>query len=149
RIQGIDLEGKAAGKADFLEHWRNCLRVARATGAPGIVVDLEFYNFYGEYDIGVLSHQLNMKPSESVGSLKQLGLEMAKTVAAEYPAAKLWFLFTDLGNPSWKVVEGQPHFASPAYIVLGLLEGLVAGSVPSRVISGGEVGLGYCHDSIA
>jgi len=148
-IQGADLEGHTDARRDFLDYWRNSLRAARNTETPGVVVDLEFYNFYAEYDLGILARQINKKPGEAVDSLKQLGRRMAEIVAEEYPTARIWFLFTDLGNPTWKMVDGQPFYASPAYVVMGLLEGIVEKGSRATVVSGGEVGLGYCHTSLA
>ena len=46
RFQGLDLDDKAGAQNDFLESWRNALRLAKETRVPGIVCDLEFYNNY-------------------------------------------------------------------------------------------------------
>ena len=46
RFQGLDLEGKTGAQNDFLENWRDALRLAKETRVPGIVCDLEFYNNY-------------------------------------------------------------------------------------------------------
>jgi hypothetical protein len=149
KIRGADLEGQTEARKDFLEYWRNSLRAARNTQSPGIVVDLEFYNFYPAYDLGVLAREMGKKPDDAVTLLKQLGHRMAEIVADEYPTAKIWFLFTDLGNPAWKLVDGRPFYASPAYVVLGLLDGIEEKGTPATIVSGGEVGLGYCHSSLA
>jgi hypothetical protein len=55
RFQGLDLDGKAGAQNDFLENWRNALRLAKQTGVPGIVCDLEFYNNYKAYDLAELA----------------------------------------------------------------------------------------------
>src|SRR5229473_2736277 len=64
RFRGLDLEGKAGAQNDFLENWRNALRLARETGVPGIVCDLEFYNNYKAYDIAELARMTSKPPQE-------------------------------------------------------------------------------------
>ena len=60
RFQGLDLDGKAGAQNDFLENWRNALRLARETRVPGIVCDLEFYNNYKAYDLAELARMTSM-----------------------------------------------------------------------------------------
>jgi hypothetical protein len=148
RFQGLDLDGKAGARNDFLENWRNALRLAKETGVPGIVCDLEFYNNYKAYDLAELSRMSSMPQEDLLIALRQLGAQMADIGATEYPGATLWFLFTGFTRPDYRVIDGKPYFFAATYIVDGLLDQIRRNHLPVRVLSGGEVGLGYCHSSV-
>jgi hypothetical protein len=148
RFHGLDLDGKAGAQNDLLESWRNTLRMAKETEVPGIVCDLEFYNNYKAYDLAELA-RLTSKPQQDVlKALKQLGARMADIAAAEYPGATLWFLFTGFTRTDYRVIEGRPYFLAATYIAEGLLDRILQQHLRLRVLSGGEVGLGYCHNSV-
>jgi hypothetical protein len=74
---------------------------------------------------------------------------LADIAATEYPDATLWFLFTGFTRPDYRVIEGQPYYLAATYIMEGLLDQIQKQHLPLRVLSGGEVGLGYCHISVA
>jgi len=147
-IPGADLDGKAGAQKDFLENWRNALRTAKDSAVPGIVCDLEFYNNYEASNPGALA-RMTAKPSEDVvKQLRQLGERMADIAAAEYPTATIWFLFTGFTRPDYRGIDGKSYYLSATYIVEGMLDRVLRRRLPLRVLSGGEVGLGYCHSSI-
>jgi hypothetical protein len=148
RIQGLDLAGKAGAQNDFLENWRNALRLAKQTGVPGIVCDLEFYNNYKAYDLAELARMISQPPEEVLNLLKQLGTSMADIAAKEYPQATLWFLFTGFPRTDYRVIDGRPYYLAATYIVEGLLDEIRRHHSALHVLSGGEVGLGYCHASV-
>jgi len=148
RFQGLDLDGKAGARNDFLKNWRNALRLAKDTGVPGIVCDLEFYNNYRAYDLAELARMISKPRQEVLIALGQFGAQMADIAAAEYPGAKIWFLFTGFTRPDYRVIDGKPYFFAATYIVEGLLDQIQRNQLPVRVLSGGEVGLGYCHSSV-
>ena len=148
RFQGLDLDGKAGAQNDFLESWRNALRLARETRVPGIVCDLEFYNNYKAYDVAQLARMTSKPQPDVLNLLRQVGARMADIAAAEYPGATLWFLFTGFTRPDYRVIEGQPYYLAATYIAEGLLDQIQQHHLPLRVLSGGEVGLGYCHNSV-
>jgi len=148
RFQGLDLDGKAGAENDFLENWRNALRVARETGVPGIVCDLEFYNNYKAYDVSELARMTSKPQQEVLDLLRQIGSHMADIAATEYPGSTLWFLFTGFTRAEYRVIEGRPYYLAATYIVEGLLDQIQQHHLRLRVISGGEVGLGYCHSSV-
>jgi hypothetical protein len=148
RFQGLDLDGKAGAQNDFLESWRNALRLAKETGVPGIVCDLEFYNNYKAYDLAELARMTFIPQQEVLNLLRQVGARMADISAAEYPGATIWFLFTGFTRPDYRVIEGRPFYLAATYIVEGLLDQIQQHNLPIRVLSGGEVGLGYCHNSV-
>jgi hypothetical protein len=148
RFQGLDLDGKAGAQNDFLENWRNGLRIARSTGAPGIVCDPEFYNNYKAYDLGELARMTSKPTQEVLNALRQVGARMADIAAAEYPGATLWFLFSGFTRPEYRVIDGQHYYLAATYIVEGLLDQIQRDRLPLHVLSGGEQGLGYCHNSV-
>jgi hypothetical protein len=147
RIQGLDLDGKAGAQNDFLENWRNALRLAREAGVPGIVCDQEFYNNYKAYDLAELSRMTSMPPQNVLNALRQVGARMADIAATEYPGATLWFFFTGFTRPDYRVMEGKPYYLAATYIAEGLLD-QIQQHLPLRVLSGGEVGLGHRHNSV-
>jgi len=148
QIPGMDLDGKTGAQKDFLQNWQNALRTAKDTGAPGIVFDPEFYNYQNEYDVGELAGAIGKKPPEAVAMLRTLGAQMADTAASAYPGAILWFLFTGLTHPDYKVVGGVQYYPSPAYVTMGLLDEIQSKKLPLHLLSGGEGSLGYCHASL-
>jgi hypothetical protein len=145
---GLDLDGQAGARNDFLENWRNALRTARESGVPGIVCDLEFYNNYKAYDLSELARMTSKSRQDVLILLRQLGARMADVAAAEYPGATLWFLFTGFTRSDYTVIEGQPYYLAATYLAEGLLDQIQQHRLPLRILSGGEVGLGYCHNSV-
>lgn len=149
KIAGADLNDTQGAQAAFLLMWKNSLAAARLSAVPGIVFDLEFYNNYKGYDIGELAKQTGKKPAEVVTALRGLGARMAGAASQEYPDAKLWFLATGLTHPGFKTYDGVAYYPSPAYIVLGMLDEIIAHEMRLTVLAGGEGSLGYCHESLA
>lgn len=149
RFAAADLDGKAGAQKDFLENWTNAARAARDSQAPGIVCDLEFYNYQKAYEIPELAAGIAKTPEQAIPLLRKLGASMADAAAAQYPNATLWFLFTGLTHPDYKVVGNQSYYPSPAYIVTGLLDEIQEKNLQLKVLTGGEGSIGYCHVSIA
>lgn len=149
RFSGADLDDKASARKDFLENWTNALRAARDSRAPGIVCDLEFYNYQKAYEIPELAARVEKTPEQTIQLLRELGARMAHAAAAEYPDATLWFLFTGLTHPDYKVVGNRSYYPSPSYIAMGLLDEIQEKHLKLRVLTGGEGSLGYCHLTMA
>ncbi|HSZ21382.1 MAG TPA: hypothetical protein VK770_16420 [Candidatus Acidoferrum sp.] len=147
-FQGLDLDGKAGAQNDFLQNWRNALRLARETRAPGIVFDPEFYNNYKAYDVAELARMTSKPQPEVLNLLRQLGARMADISSAEYPGASIWFLFTGFTRSEHTMRPAGLYDLAATYIVEGLLDQIQLHRLPIRVLSGGEVGLGYCHASV-
>jgi hypothetical protein len=148
KFQGLDLDGKAGAQQDFLENWCNAFRIARETNVPGIVFDLEFYNNYKADDIGELARMTSLSKQDTLQALKNLGARMADIAAAEYPNAMIWTLFTGFTRPDYRIIDGQHYFLAGTYIVEGLLDEIQQHHLVLHVLSGGELGLGYCHNSV-
>jgi len=148
KFQGLDLDGKAGAQEDFLENWRNALRIARVAGVPGVVCDLEFYNNYKADDIGELARMTSMPKEDVLKALRQAGARMADIAAQEYPGAALWFLFTGFTRRDYRMIDGKPYYLAGTYIAEGLLDRIHEYHLSLRVLAGGEVGLGYCHTSV-
>jgi hypothetical protein len=147
-ISGVDLDDHAGALSDFLQIWKNALAAANDAKVPGIVCDLEFYNYYKEYDIGELARQTGKTPAAAALALRKIGARMADLAATAYPQASLWFLFTGLTHPGYKTFEGVPYYPSPTYIALGLLDEILVKHLALKVITGGEGSIGYCHASV-
>lgn len=148
RFQGLDLDGKSGAQNDFLENWKNALRLAKSEGVPGIVCDVEFYNNYQANDLSALAQMTSMPRPKALDALRLLGARMADAAAAEYPEATLWFLFTGFTRPDYRIIDVQPYYLASTYIVEGLLDEIARRHLRLHVVSGGEVGLGYCHASL-
>lgn len=148
RFQGLDLDGKAGAQNDFLENWRNALRLAKETRVPGVVCDLEFYNNYKAYDLSELARMTSLPLQDALDALRRLGARMADISSTEYPGASIWLLFTGFTRPEYRVIERRPYYLAATYIAEGLLDRIRQHNLPVRVLSGGEVGLGYCHTSV-
>jgi hypothetical protein len=146
RFQGLDLDGKAGAQSNFLENRRNALRIAKATGVPGIACDLEFYNIDKPYDLCELA-RMTSKPPEMLHALRQLGARRAELAAAEYPGAMIGFLFTGFGRPNYRVIQRDLYNLAATYMVEGLRDQAQQHHFSFRVLSGGVVGLGDCHNS--
>jgi len=148
RIVGADLDDKYGALSDFLLIWKNSLGAARDSNIPGIVCDLEFYNYYKQYDVGELAQQTGKKPSEVAESLEKIGARMADAAAETYPHATIWLLFTGLTHAGYKKLDGIPYYPSPAYVSIGLLDEIAKKQLPLKVLAGGEGSIGYCHTSL-
>jgi hypothetical protein len=148
QIHGMDFDGKTGARGDFLQNWQNALQAARETQAPGIVFDPEFYNYQKEYEIPEMAKAIGKSPQETIAILRGLGAQMADLGAAKYPGAVLWFLFTGMTHPDYKVEDGASYYPSPSYITMGLLDEIQRKHLDLQVLSGGEGSIGYCHDSV-
>jgi hypothetical protein len=147
-ISGADLNDANGARSDFLSLWRNSLAAARDSHAPGIVCDLEFYNYYKEYDIGELARKTAKTPAEAVKSLQEIGAEMARIAAEEYPDAVLWFLVTGFTHAGYKTLDGVSYYPSPTYVAIGLLDEISRKHLRLKVLAGGEGSLAYCHETL-
>jgi hypothetical protein len=148
RIDGMDLYNQTGALGDLYNLWRISLRIAKTLGSPGIVVDPEAYNNYRSYQLGHLAAQLEKPRGEIRERLRTVGRELADIVEKEYPEAILWFLFTGLGSPgrTWKPhTEGE--YRTVSYVAQGILDRAKEKEMKLRLISGGELSLGYCYRS--
>jgi hypothetical protein len=148
KFSGADLDGKGGAQDEFLANWSNALRAAKDSHAPGIVCDLEFYNYQKAYEIPELAAHINQTPQVTTDLLRKLGARMADAAAAQYPDAVLWFLFTGLTHPDYKSAGSQSYYPAPSYVALGLLDEIRSKRLSLKVLTGGEGSLGYCHVSM-
>jgi hypothetical protein len=118
RLTGLDLDGAAGAQNDFLQNWRNALRLAKETRAPGIVCDLEFYNNYRAYDLSELARMTSTPREEVIDQLEKVGARMADIAATEYPGATLWFFFIGFTRPDYRLIQARPYNLAATYIVL-------------------------------
>jgi len=147
-IKGADLDNSTGAQNDFFQVWRVGLQAAKALGSPGVVFDPEFYNDYAAYKIPELARQTGKTPDEVMQLLRGVGAHMADIAQEELPGAKILIFFTGLGRPGWYTEGPASYYLSSAYVAMGLLERIKQSGYRLTVISGGEVGLGYCHSSL-
>jgi len=142
-IKGMDLYNETGALQDFYNLWRLSLRIAKKLGSPGIIVDPEVYNSSKLYNLSYLA-QLMDKPEDSLKRrLEVIGGELADIAAEEYPQATIWFLFSTLDKFFQK-----SNYRSISYIILGMLNRSQEKKLDLKFVSGGEVSLGYCYDSL-
>ena len=143
-INGMDVHDRAGARTAFLGYWRTALMLSRETGTPGVILDLEAYNDYQMYDIDSIASAQRESPELVAAGLDSLGSDMADIAAKERPDAVVWTLFTVLAEPDKSRKNGH----SVAYIIKGFLDRCLEKGYRMKVVSGGEVWINYCSESM-
>jgi hypothetical protein len=148
-IKGMDLYNNSGALNDFYDIWKISLQIAKKLGSPGIVVDPEAYNNYQTYSVSYISKQLGEPEEQVKRRLNEMGRKLTEIADEIYPKAIIWFLFTGLGNPMRTLNSfDEKQYRSVTYIIQGMLEyGKEKGS-KLKLVSGGELSLGYCSISL-
>lgn len=75
---------------------------------------------------------------------------MMDIVNVRYPSATLWFLGTGLSRtqPRWISSNEKEYRRSFTYIIEGMLQRAKNLKSGVKIVSGGEITVGYCHESI-
>ena len=141
KINGMDIYDQAGALKDFYEIWRLGLRLAKEFKSPGIVFDLELYNNGKLYNLLRLAKKMEKKPEEVATQLKKIGINLVNIALEEYPEAIIWILFDGF-------FRNIPNRHTLACIVEAMLETAKELKAPLKVVSGGEIGIGYCHESL-
>jgi hypothetical protein len=144
RIHGMDLSNEAGALEDFYLVWRTALKVARETGAPGIIVDPEPYTNYRAYSVDYVADRLGIPEQEVKKKLREVGAKLVDLADEIYPEAKIWYLLTGLTS----LIKSSPlsltkDYRTVTYIVLGMLERAKQKESKLEIICGGEL-WGYC-----
>jgi hypothetical protein len=148
-IKGMDIYNEAGALGDFYEIWRTSLTIAKELGSPGIVVDPEAYNNYDMYRVSNISDETGVPEKEVKKQLARIGRELARIADETYPEATLWFLFTGMGTPVRSLNPlAEKEYRSVTYIVEGMLRYAKEKGSRFRVVSGGELSLGYCYRTL-
>ncbi len=134
-IKGMDLYDEQGALTAFKGLFRQALKVARAFGSPGIIIDHEAYNNPNSKRINYLQKVQGKTGTEITGRLEQIGRELAIMVNDEYPEATLWFLAI------------EPNSACGC-IVHGILEEATRSKMKLKVVEGGERTVGYVHKTL-
>jgi hypothetical protein len=148
-IKGMDLDNETGAREDMLRQWRLAVRTARQWKSPGIMWDPEAYNDYRAYDVSWVAKVRSETVEQVVRKCENLGGEMARIIAEEYPACIVWSLFSRLEAPASVPGREQPIYTTPAHITLGLLRHAKEHRVPLKYLCGGETMPGYCSKSLA
>ena len=148
-IKGMDIFNEAGALGDFYGIWRIALLTAKELGSPGIVVDAEAYNNYEAYRVTYISEETGIPKTEVKKRLTEMGRELMRIADETYPDATLWFLFTGLGTTVRSINPfTNKEYLSVTYIIQGMLEYAREHSSNIRLVSGGELSLGYCYESL-
>jgi len=143
RIKAVDLDDEAGARTDFYKLWRMALRLAKRSGAPGIVVDPWMYNDGRCEVVGHIAKTRGESVEQVVAQLHGIGADLGQMVAEEYPEAIIWIMFTELHRSGVKRSRGKPKLYTVSCITLGLLDYLKEHHVPGKVVDGGAYTLWY------
>lgn len=148
KIKGMDLYDETKALSDFYALWRSSLRLAKIFSSPGVVFDIEAYNYYPINKISYLAKKHNKSSEDIKKQLRIVGSKLIDIAAEEYPEIIIWFLFTHLGNspPSW--YPSSEKYMSVSYIAESMISEAEKRSLPMKFVSGGQIGLGYCYKSL-
>jgi len=146
RIKGVDIFDEAGALGDFCGLYRLSLKMARALGAPGIVLDMEVYNHSDAYRVDWIAQQQGKTFAEIEAALRAMGSRMADITAEEFPEAVIWSLFTCLNRPVQRGKTAEKRYLAPSYVFMGMLQRAAERDVPLLLVSGGEWG-GYYYES--
>jgi hypothetical protein len=148
RIKGLDLGNEAGARADMLKLWRHAVRAAREWRSPGIMIDLEAYNDYRVYHVPYVAQQRGETLDQVIQGCEQLGADLGKIIAEEYPQCVVWSLFSRLEATFAAPGRKDPIYTTPSYVTLGLLKYAKQNNVPLKYLCGGETTPGYCNKSL-
>jgi hypothetical protein len=144
-IKGMDIYNETGALNDFYNIWTNALKVAKASGSPGIVVDTEPYNNASMSPrVSDLAALYGKTRDEICAQLMTIGRNLADITIQEYPYAKLWFLDARVFDPAYLNTHAWLKEDSLIYINIGMLEELAQKKSHVELISGGE-DAGYCY----
>ncbi len=151
KIKGMDLYNQTGALDDFFNLWRIALEVAKETGSPGIVLDHEAYGNPLAYDLNYVAREQGKSADEVERRLQEIGARLLDIVDETYPGAVIWCLDTGLDrdiparrlNP-WAAAE----YRTVTYVVEGLLTRAKEKHSRVIVVSGGEMSLYYCYQSL-
>lgn len=150
KITGMDLYNESKALEDFYHIFKTALVIAKELGSPGIVIDHEPYNNYEADDLSYVAKKLKRSEAEVKERLKAIGRELVDIADKEYPQAILWFLGTGLGRTKrFTDPWGAPEYRRAiTYMVHGMLERARGQRSSLKIVSGGEISLGYCNLSL-
>jgi hypothetical protein len=152
-IEGMDLYNKAGALEDFYRTWKIALQTAQRLRSPGIVLDTEPYNNYLTSELPYLAQLTSLTVEQVRKRLEEIGEELADLADQTYPEATIWVLSTEL------IIERPPrtlaarmtstrYHPSCSYIITGLLKRAAEKGSNLKIVSGGQEGLHYCHNSL-
>ncbi len=147
-IKAMDLGAEGRARADYLKLWRLAVCAAREWKSPGVMWDPEAYNDYRAYHVPYVAEARGESVDDVIRQCEQLGAEMAKIIAEEYPQCLVWSLFSRLELSQSLPGRKDKIYTTPTHITLGLLKYAKENKVPLRYLCGGETTPGYCNKSV-
>jgi hypothetical protein len=140
-IKGMDVFDEKGARTAFVNLWKASARLARETGSPGAILDLEIYNDGGMYRVDKLAERLGVSEDETVSGLESIGRELADVTNEEYPDAVVWTLLAGMSQENY---NWTGRMLSIGYISKGFLDRCKEKGYKMKYVAGGEHSLGYC-----
>jgi len=144
RINGLAYKEKDADYVNFINVVGKAAEFAKKNNT-GIVLDIEPYNNRQLYLVSELAEELNLEDHQVKRVLKMLGRKFIRKVAQHDPKASIWLLFSSLNQKKFYPRKLGFYERSVSYIVKGMISEIEEKEHSIKLISGGEIGVGYCH----
>jgi hypothetical protein len=142
---GYDFNDQYGHRTALKAIWTQALRITKANGVPGIVVDLEPYvDSEHAVFLSEIEAQWGLSEAAIKAGITSVMAELIDIAHTEYPGCKLWFLMAPL-DPSINALLGENvyyHWTRAA------LDRLVALNSDVQIISGAELEIGYTPTSM-
>ena len=162
-IKGLDLWDEKGHLTNFENLFRSSLQLAKATGAPGIILDPEMYgNNEDNWIEEIVTLNNDYNADRVITRCKEIGAKLADITNTEYPNAVIWSLFLD-----WDSATKNSAFDSIApipakysgrknhnydrtifYIQEGILERAKSKGYNLKVVDGGDASVWKVHASL-
>ncbi len=138
-ITGLDLNDAQGALSAFQGQLHTALQFAKATGSPGIFVDLEPYSNYCMQNVSSVAFETGLSASAVRASLTAIGAAMADIVATDDPTAIALFAYLSSPTDTSRVEQ---------VLVKGMLDRAVSQRYVFQVAEGGETSVGYLQTSL-
>ena len=142
KIPGIDLENEAGVRAMYETEWYNACVLARQLGSPGIMFDPEWYGNGKVRFPEELARMRDEDVATTLAKCRAFGVRLAEITASAYPGCHVFSLYTGF-------YERPEHWTTVAHIHLGFIAKAKASGFKTKIIDGGELGVGYLATSFA
>jgi hypothetical protein len=143
---GYDFEDQYGNRTALKAIWTQALQIAKASRAPGIVVDLEPY-IDSEHAVflSAIETQWGLSEAEIKAGIVSVMGELIDVAHSEYPGCKLWFLMAPLNTSIYNPLGENVYY----HWTKAALDRLVTLNSNVQIISGGEIEIGYTPASVA
>jgi hypothetical protein len=149
KIRGIDIDNKTGALQDFYDIWKIALITAKELGSPGVLIDPEAYNNRKGYKLDYVVGKAGLSEEKLIEKLKAIGQHMVDIALATYPEAIIWCLSIGLAHyPKYLGLLPGHNQRTVTYIIMGMLDRAKEKEAALKIVSGGELSIGYCPQSM-